>query len=69
MYWKITPYHSSSADCCVLPAETEENHREALKYAKNRLEDIWEGIEIGESKVITLELCDGDILEQEIMSE
>jgi len=61
MYWKIEPYHSSSADCCVLPAETEDDHRNALEYAKNRLIDSWDGIEAGESKAITIELCNGDI--------
>lgn len=63
MYWQIEPYHSDSADCCVLPANTEEEHRAALEYAKERLEEVWDEMEPGESRDITLKLRNGEMPE------
>lgn len=40
--WKISPYHNSEADFCIIRAETEKDHQEALQYAKNRLEELWD---------------------------
>ena len=62
MYWKITPYHNEDADFCVLPAETEEDNREALKYAQERIEEGWDATAHGSFTVIVkMELCVGPI--------
>lgn len=56
-HWEIEPYHSSDADICVLPAETEDDHRKALEYAENRLEELWDGMEIGQEATVKIRLC------------
>ena len=56
MYWEIEPYHSSEADICKLPANTDEDHWEALKYAKDRLEELWDDMEVGEEGVVKIRL-------------
>ena len=63
MYWRISPYHDlSEADDCIMPAETEEHHRFALEYAKDRLEEGWDGTAHGKKSVtVTMELCDGEM--------
>jgi len=46
----------------VMPAETEEHHRSALQYAKDRLEEGWDGTAHGKKAVtVTMELCDGEM--------
>lgn len=53
--WEIEPHHSSSDfDACVLPGNTQEDHRAALAYAKDRLEDVWDRLEIGETGTVKL---------------
>ena len=69
MYWKIEPYQTNDADCCVLPAETEEDHRAALEYAQARMEDIWDGLEVGEKKTITIQLCEGKMPETDYLGD
>ena len=41
-YWEITPHESDEFDYCVMPAETETDHRAALEYAQARLEQLWD---------------------------
>lgn len=67
MYWRISPYHDlSEADECVMPADTEANHRSALEYAQKRLEAGWDATAHGKRTVtVTMELCDGDMPEEE----
>jgi len=61
MYWKIEPYNTSNADCCVMPAETEEDHSAALEYAQARLKDGWDRLKPGQKATVTIELCDGKL--------
>lgn len=63
MFWEVTPYHTKDADSCVLPAQTEDNHRAALEYAKDRLEELWDQLSPGESASVTIEFCSGDMPE------
>lgn len=63
MYWKIEPYNNGDADYCVMPAESEEDHRAALEYAQARIEDGWDQLKSGKKAVVTIELCDGDMPE------
>lgn len=59
-YWKITPYHDSEADDCIMLADTEGHHRTALQYAIDRLESGWDGLEVGEKVTVTMELCEDE---------
>ena len=56
-YWEITPHDNSDYDSCVLPAETEGDHRAALEYAKAQLESLWDSTahNVGK-KTVTIEL-------------
>ena len=59
-YWEIAPYHNSNADSCVLPGDTEEQHRAALEYAQERLESLWDSLAHEEGpKTVTIELHKG----------
>jgi hypothetical protein len=69
MYWKITPYHNSDADICIMPGDTEEEHREALDYAKERLEESWDILIPGKSATVVIECCEGEMPEGEIPDE
>ena len=60
MYWEIEPYHTTQADSCIMPATTEKDHREALNYAKDRLEELWDSAEVGEERTLSLSLMEGD---------
>ena len=57
-YWMIEPYSNNDFDYCVMPADTEEQHRKALEYAIERLEAAWDSLEVGEKATVTLELKD-----------
>lgn len=60
-YWKIEPYHNTDADYYVMEADTEDDHREALKYAQERLESQWDQCVEGEGpRSVSIELCAGD---------
>jgi hypothetical protein len=64
MYWKITPYHNRDADFCVMPGDTEEDHRAALEYAQDRLEVEWDEAKPGkEPTPVTIQLCRGNYRE------
>jgi hypothetical protein len=58
-YWEITPHEDSSYDFCLMPANTEEQHRAALEYAQARLESGWDGLEVGQEITVTIKLCEG----------
>lgn len=62
-YWEITPYHNNDTDSCVLPAETEKDHRAALEYAQDRLEQLWDesANDIDTEINVSMKLCDGNI--------
>lgn len=66
MYWEITPYHCNDADSCVMPAETEADHRKAFEYARERLEMGWDGLKPGETATVTISLLDGDMPECDV---
>ena len=57
MHWEIEPYHDNEADICEMPAKTEDDHREALEYAKDRLEELWDDLEIGQEATVKIRLC------------
>lgn len=59
-YWKITPHQDSSYDDCIMPAETEEDNIKAFSYAHDRLEGIWDSMEVGQKNSVTMELCEDD---------
>jgi len=63
-FWKITPYHNNDCDICIIPVEKEEDHWDALEYAKERLEAGWDGIEVGEKVVVTMEFCEGELAKE-----
>lgn len=63
MYWIVEPTHSDDIDCYAIPAETEENHREALELAKQVMEDRWDALKPGESVTVTIKLEDGPMPE------
>ena len=62
-HWEVEPYHNTDADMCIFPAETEKDHREALEYATKRLEELWDGLEIGQEGIVKIRLCKGEIKE------
>jgi len=66
MYWQITPYHNSDADCACFPAETEADHRAALEYAQERLEMAWDQLTLGMLASVTIELCNGEMPENDV---
>lgn len=53
--WIISPCHDSDYDSVVLPANSDEEHQEALDYAIERLADSFDataaGDDYGEQKV------------------
>jgi len=61
MYWEIMPYHNNNADVCVMPANSEEDHRRALEYAMERLEMAWDGLNLGQTAMVTISLRFGDM--------
>ena len=62
-YWKITPSNSSEFDHVRLRAATEDDHQAALAWAKDRIEEIWDQMEVGSNpRYVELELVDGDYL-------
>lgn len=61
MYWEIRPYHNNDADSCVLPAETQADHKAALEYAQARLEEAWDQLQPGMMASVTIERCQGDM--------
>ena len=63
MYWRVEPYNTHDADYCVMPADTEADHRAALEYAQARIEDGWDQLEPGQKATVTIELCEGDMPE------
>lgn len=63
MHWKITPYHNHDADFCVMPGDTNDEHRAALYYAQERLETEWDQLKPGQSATITIACCDGEMPE------
>ena len=63
MYWKITPYHNHDADYCVMPGDSENEHKDALSYAQYRLEEAWDQLKPGTSATVTIECCEGEMPE------
>ena len=65
-YWEITPHASPDYDCCVLPAEDENDRGIALEYAQARMAEAWDSCEVGgRGWTVQIQLCDGDIPEVE----
>ena len=60
-FWKIEPYNNHDADYCVMPANTETDHRSALEYAQARIEAGWDQIKEGQKTTVTIELCTGEL--------
>ena len=65
MYWEIIPYHNHDKDVCVMPGDTENEHREALGYAYSRLEAQWDQLKPGQSAKVEILLCDGEMPKEE----
>lgn len=61
MYWKITPHYNNDADETIMPADSNRQHLDALEYAKERLESLWDQAKPGETIVVTMALVDGDL--------
>ena len=55
-YTQITPYHNNQADFCIIPIWGEQSHREALDYAKARLEEQWDSTAHDETIVSKVEM-------------
>jgi len=63
-YWTVTPHEDSQYDCCILPAESEADHRAALEYAQARLESLWDSTAWDGSPkqvTVTMEIKDGEM--------
>lgn len=60
-YWEIEPHKDKQYDVCILPANTNEDHQRAREYAHEVLDDIWDQLEEGQEKTVTLKLIDGDM--------
>lgn len=52
--WVVTPHHDQDYDECWLAAETDADHHAALKYAKDRLEDLWDDTAYDETLLVTV---------------
>ena len=63
MYWEITPYENNDFDMCIMPGDTENDHRNALFYAQKRLESGWDQLKPGQSTIVTIKCCDGEMPE------
>lgn len=71
MHWKIEDdsengTENEPADYHILPANSEYQHRVALVSMMNSLEAMWDQIEIGEKKSLTIELCKDETPEREL---
>jgi hypothetical protein len=68
MYWKITPHHhNNDYDYCVMPGNTQEDHRAALEYAQDRLEEEWSQASPGETtNPVIMERCEGNVDEENL---
>lgn len=61
-YWSISPSpYIGSEGSAFLRADSEADHRKALEFAQQRLEEGWDSLEVGDSFSVTLELCRGNI--------
>ena len=40
--WRIEPHKSDEYDYCLMEAKTDDNHRDALTYAQEVLEQQWD---------------------------
>lgn len=63
MYWEITPHKLHDYDSCVMLAETADDHRGALLYAQDVLEQLWDDADVGDLVTVTMKLCEGAIPE------
>ena len=63
MYWKITPHDNAEYDCATMPANTEEDHRAELNYAKDRLEKLWDNAESNHPESVVVELVCRNIID------
>ncbi len=61
MYWEITPHTDNDYDSCVMPADTDPQHHEALEYAQDVLEHVWDDIEPGQTATVTIALREGRV--------
>lgn len=64
-YWKISPHHGDG-DYALIPADCESDHRKALEYACDRLEQLWDNIDDDEPVSVTIELCSGEMPELDL---
>ena len=69
MYWIVEPYENSDADYAVFPADNQNDHLDALVYAKARVEDLWDSLEEGESASVTIKLSSGKMPAKEAHDE
>lgn len=59
MYWEITPHKSPDFDSCVMPGNTEQDHQDALEYAKDVLEQGWDEVTPGDVVTVSIQIIDG----------
>jgi hypothetical protein len=66
-YWEVAPHENTDYDSALFPAETEDNHRAALDYAKERLESLWDSaIAGGGAQTVSITLHKGDMPDFEV---
>lgn len=54
--WIVTPHADTSFDDWVGPAETEQDHQDAIAYAQARLEELWDQMDVGDAPMsVTIE--------------
>lgn len=69
MYWKIEFKEGIESWSNCMPAITDAENYEALKYAKILLEDGWAHVRDGIPFSVTMQLIDSETLAEEVRDE
>jgi hypothetical protein len=60
MYWEIIPSDDNDCDYIAMPGDTDIQHRNALKRAKDILEIEWDACKPGDTVTVSMKLCEGE---------